>query len=463
MKEPPNKIKEAFEELKQAYGQRLELRFLNKRFCVFEATSKWDQKRKKPVKITHYIGWMTENGVLVPAKPRYQSGSLKELEFEYEKALEHEQLLKKKREEEKASKESLSGEDILLLKALSMNPRMQHSKIASITGINVHTLEYRIQRLERLLGIKYTLELNMNNLGFSEYLILVKFISSKPSNEDLRRAIEPNAMVQLALATKGAYDLVIFCVAENNNVVAKVLDQIRTAEGLRGIDSEWYITPIATSYGFVPLRQEFFDVLKDKVWHRKKHVEKPNADSLMQREYALLCELNEDSIRSFSSIERKYSLPVGSAKRAYEDLTNEEGKNVIIRPTLTATSIRRRYNAIITANVTNDEKFLESRDNHHKYIINEPDRLISRFSYICDMETPDGIFYMFPVLKEEDLDKIENELSNTIKGVKLDSLIIKNTIIGSICYRKFDNLYSEQYYSLLKRKAITPQKREDYR
>ena len=461
MVEAPAKIKEVFEELKKSYDEHIELKFLNKRFCIFEATSKWDSKRKKPVKITHYIGWITDNGVVVPAKPKQNEARLKALEFEYNKMLEHQKELDEKRKaaSERSLEEALGDEDILLLQALSMNSRLSHARISSITGIPLHTLEYRIRRLERIFGIKYTLELNMNNLGFSEYMILAKFISGKPSHESVRAALEKNPRVQLALATKGTYDFIIFCVAENNNVVAEVLDSIRTAEALKGIESEWYITPIAADYGFIPLRQDFFDVLKEKVWHRKKHGDKPSTSSLMYREYALLYELNEDSTKSFASIDKKYDLPTGSAKRAYEDLKSEEGKKAILRPTLVATIINKRYDAIILENITNKEKFINSKYDQHKYIINEQNKAISKFSYICDMETPDGIFYLFPILKEGDTEKIKDELSKTIKGVKFDSLIVERTIAGNTCYRKFDDLYSDQYLALVKKKLIQTQKR----
>ena len=465
MVEAPGKIKEVFEELKMSYGEHIELKFLNKRFCIFEATSKWDSKRQKPVKITHYIGWITDNGVVVPAKPKNSEARLKALEFEYNKMLKHQKELEEKRKSasERPMEEAFGNEDILLLQALSMNSRLPHAKLSKITGIPIHALEYRISRLEKILGIKYTLELNMNNLGFSEYMVLARFISSKPSHEDLKSVITPNARVQLALATKGAYDLVVFCVAENNNIMAEVLDRIRTAEALKGIESEWYVTPIATDYGFVPLRQEFFEVLKEKVWHRKKHGEKPNANSLMQREYALLRELNQDSAKSFASIEREYNLPEGSSKRAYGDLRNEDGKNIIIRPTLLATALNKKYDGIIIANIMHKENFIKTRYEHHKYIVNEPNKAISKFSYICDMETPDGIFYLFPVLKEEDMERTEQELSQTIKGVKFDSLIVESTIIGNICYRKFDNLYSDQYLVLIEEKIITSGKRIYYK
>jgi DNA-binding Lrp family transcriptional regulator len=464
MVEAPGKIKEVFEELKMSYGEHIELKFLNKRFCIFEATSKWDSKRQKPVKITHYIGWITDNGVVVPAKPKNSEARLKALEFEYNKMLKHQKELEEKRKSasERPMEEAFGNEDILLLQALSMNSRLPHAKLSKITGIPIHALEYRISRLEKILSIKYTLELNMNNLGFSEYMVLARFISSKPSHEDVKKALSSFPRVQLALVTKGNYDLIIFYEAENNTILSLDLDSIRNSSALSKIDSEWYVTPIATDYGFVPLRQEFFEVLKEKVWHRKKHGEKPNANSLMQREYALLRELNQDSAKSFASIERGYNLPEGSPKRAYSDLCNEDGKNIIIRPTLLATSLNKKYDGIIIANINNKEKFITSRDNHRRYIINESGSVISKFSYICDMETPDGIFYLFPVLKEDDMERIEHELSNTIKGVKFDSLIVESAIMGDICYRKFDNLYSDQYASLVKRKSIPAQTRTLY-
>ena len=70
---------------------------------------------------------------------------------------------------------------------------------------------------------------------------------------------------------------------------------------------------------------------------------------------------------------------------------------------------------------------------------------------------------MFPVLKDEDMQNIEIELSETVKGVKSDSLVIESILIGNICYRKFDNIYSDQYLSLVKRKSIQPQKRTLYK
>ncbi|ASI13884.1 Lrp-AsnC family transcriptional regulator [Candidatus Mancarchaeum acidiphilum] len=451
----PKKVLKAFQELKDAYGRDAELKFLNGKFRIFEVTYKEDSQSNEPIRVTNYIGYITKDGFIVPARPKR-----KNLKFGNGEKLKINNNVEENKSPNK--KLTLKNNDIKLLKALSMNSRLSLKGLSEITGISIHALEYRIERLERLLGIKYTLELNMNNLGFSEYMILAKFTRDKLNFEKIKEGISKNPMVQLALATKGIYDLVIFCVAENNNVVAEVLDNIRTSEALNDIEAEWYITPIAGSYGFIPLRQEFFDALKEKVWQRKKKGEKHNLSSLTYREYALLRELNENSRKSLSSIDKKYNLPAGSAKKAYNDLKNEEGKNVISRPTLMVKNINKKYDMALIAVLINYTEFMRFRDNHRKYIIDEPEYLINRFSYICDMEIPNAILYLFPILNEKDIGKIKSELSEIIKGVKFDSLIVEKAIVGDIDYRKFDNLYSMQYINLVKRKSISPKKRVSY-
>ncbi len=366
MVDTPKKVQEAFDELKSIYGQGLEIKIVDNKFYIFYID---DNDKSSEA----YIGWITANGIVMLADSKNPSFDSKEIKVRNER-------LKAKN----ISNNTTSKGDINLLKVMSMNSRLTLNRISEITGISIHALEYRIERLERILGIKYTLELNINNLGFSEYIIFAKLISEKPNLNKVKEVLEKNPRIQLALATKGIYDLVIFCVAENNNVVAEVLDNIRNSEILNDIEAEWYITPIAGSYGFIPLRKEFFDILKERVWQRKKKGEHPNLSSLMYREYVLLRELNEDSRKSFSSIDKKYNLPAGSAKRAYKDLTNEDGKNVIIRPTLTIKEIDKKYDMAVIAVLINYTRFMKFRDEHHKYIINEPDNFIDRFSYICD-------------------------------------------------------------------------------
>jgi len=253
----------------------------------------------------------------------------------------------------------------------------------------------------------------------------------------------------------------MFCVAESNFTLVFVLDALRRCEALNGIKSRWFVTPATTDYGFIPLREKFFELLKERVWRRKRKGEKPTRTDLMIRDYAILKEFNSDSTASFAKIDKKYNLPMFSARNAYEKLSGEE-TDVLQRPTITMQGLNYKYNAIIIADVLDYKEFMNTRDDHHRYIINEPENMVSRFSYVCDIETPDGIMYIFPVFKEGDAERIQGELSHKINGVKFHSVIVERVILGSLAYRKFDNLYSEQYLSLVRRKSIKPMERTEY-
>ncbi len=464
MREAPEKVRESLERLKKAYGSYLELRYLNKRFCVFEATSKWDPEAGKPRKITHYLGWITDDGLMVPARHRKRPESAKELE---EKYLERISSIEAEKESATATAatvaegQRIEESDRLLLKALSMNSRLSHQKLSKITGIKASSVPYRIKRLESAFGIKYTVELDLTKLGFWNYMIFVRFTSRKPSADELKAALEGNEAVQLAMLTKGGYDLVIFCVAENSMNLTTILNTIRENPALFGIVSEWYVTPATPSYGFIPFRDSFFNILKERVWHRKKGGKGPSSSELMLREYAVMLELNADSTVSFARIDEKYDLPRGSAKSAYEKL-RAEGVGVIVRPTISMNGLSIKYNAMIFADVQNYEEFKKVQNDHRRYVTDEPDGVTNRFTYMCDTETPDSLLDIMPVLREGDLDRVLKELGSVIRGVRFHSLVVSNVIVGGFCYRKFDNLYGMPYLNLVKQKAIKALERNDY-
>ena len=40
-------------------------KYLAKRFCVFEATSRYNAEIGRAKKISHYLGWITDDGLMV--------------------------------------------------------------------------------------------------------------------------------------------------------------------------------------------------------------------------------------------------------------------------------------------------------------------------------------------------------------------------------------------------------------
>ena len=457
MREVPKRIRNAFNELKSAYGGYIELKYLNKRFCVFEATSRYDPDIGRSRKVTHYLGWMRDDGLLIPAKTRPQSRApLARPVPQYYTGNASSQ------QEKQGAGYVLDEHDKSILTALSMNPRMPYSSMSKLADLPESSLPYRIRRLEGEFDIRYTLHLNLQNLDFYKFFIFVKFETehAEIDYEDLKQVLEGNPRVQMAMLTKGPYDIVIYCIAEKISIAQAIINEIRKVKSLSETPASWYTAIVAESYGFIPIRDAFFDVLKEKVWHRTKERRRPSGSELMLREYAVLRELNKNSTISFSEIERIYGLSVGSAKNAFEKLI--KGQTIIIRPTMFMQRVPIRYNGMVLLEIKNYDLYLKTVYSSYKDLVDEKVDLVNRFAYACGVSIPDSNVYLVPVFEEDDLIETEKRLLGSIKGVESKTLIITKVILGSIGYRRFDNLYSAQYSTLLSKKNIEERKRTDY-
>jgi Lrp/AsnC family leucine-responsive transcriptional regulator len=434
-------------------------------YCIFEATSKYDPYLGKSRKVTRYLGYITKEGVIVPARHRkLDEGAMSELIELRREVKDLREKVPVGRQEEAApeEKDTIDEHDKAILTALSMNSRIPYRTLSKISGIKVKSVPYRIKRLEKEFEIKYTLEINLTSLGFSRYFILVKFLESVPEiTDEVRKSLEKNPRVQLVLLTEGTYDLIIYCVAESTAILKSILDSIRDNKHINSTPADWYVTPVTENYGMVPLRDNFFDILKERVWHRTKEKPRPVGLEFMQREYAVLRELNADSTISLSSIDKRYYLPTGSAKNAYENLLS--GENPIIkRPTILMCNTHYLYIGIVTIKIRNRGAFVKSKIARLNYIINEQRSITNRFTYICETEAPNGSTHIFPILEEEDMEKTRAWFIENVQGIELQSSVVTQILIGNLAHRRFDNLYSLPYKELLRIKNIVPKDNVDY-
>jgi hypothetical protein len=74
-------------------------------------------------------------------------------------------------------------------------------------------------------------------------------------------------------------------------------------------------------------------------------------------------------------------------------------------------------------------------------------------SSIVSNRIPDGIILFIPIYNNE-LQDFENEMKQFIHGITINSIIIKNILIGNLNIRLFDNTYSVHYTNLVKNKII---------
>ncbi len=456
MQELPELVSNKLNELRLKYPYKIQLRVINGKFCIYKDRYKYIKETKKSKVISEYLGRIDNNGIFIEKKKKRKSALDKAIEVIKEHG--GTVALPESNNNILESKKSILDEaDKKILMALSMNSRIQRKYISQMCGLSQTAVTHRIKKFEETGFIRYELELfNLSKIGFNTYMFFIKFLDKKPTSEIIRDAFKDDPKVQLVIITKGEYDVIIYYLEESNIALfLKPIQKLNTL--LNRYPSKWYLTPISESYGLVQIRQEFFDVLKEKVINKRKIDDKNK--TIKYKEYATLRELNENSTTSFSEIDKKYNLPYNSSHYTYDDLISEK-KEIILRPTINIIGLKPKYFAMIYFAITNWDKFNETKNEWRKIVI-AYNKYTNSFSLIFDIGIPNGGALIIPVYENE-LEVIEKQMLN-VKGIELNSLIITEVLIGSINVRLFDNNHSVQFGNLVKSKTIKSAKLVDYK
>lgn len=436
----PSEIKVTFDRVRKEYPFYVALLKINNKFYVYRRSSKWDKKTRQRKSISEYLGRIDDEGnflkKVAPEKIEEKPKKSTNIESEGE----------------------IDETDVKLLTIQSMNARSDISYLSrKLAALKPSTTFYRIKNLEQRYKIKYLSEVDTEKLGFTEYLAFIKFEDKLPTTDDLKE-FEKEKRVQLVASLSGEYDFLVYFLAENNDIAADTVYTLRKGP-LANYPSKWYITPFKTFYGYVPLREIFFELLEEKVWKRRQGITTMKQEDLRKREYFLLKELNENGKVDFREIDKKYKLGENASYYTYRRLL-ETG--IIKRVTLTSEKLPFKYNALILLEVINQELYEGTRSDVRLNIISDYDPRTNNYVLEGDVGNPNGVLFIAPIFSEGQFNHIIDVFNTKIKGVRLRTLIITSVIIGRFCYRKFDNAYSRQYISLVKTKKIAPQKQINY-
>jgi DNA-binding Lrp family transcriptional regulator len=350
------------------------------------------------------------------------------------------------------------GSDLRLLTALSMNARISIAKAARISGIDKQTAYNRIGNLEKQLGLKYILELDLSSLGYIPYLLLIRFEGKAPSQTEIESAFVRNPMVQFAARTKGEYDIVAYLLDTTDTV--KVIEDFRslminTELGKHGM--LWNLVPIGMTYSFVPLRNEFIDATLKTIEKARKRSYK-SGGILMRREFAILKELNANSTASFSEIDRKYALASGSARYAYHDL---KSRGVIVRPTIAIPDLQSQYIGMLhIANIY--EKQVE--ENRYKFLMDiiEQGQIANKYLLTGNIGAPEGTVLFQQLTSDKGIDDVAERITKELEGSTVTSTVITKIMVGSLCSRRFDNDHSRQHRLLVESGKLRPKELANY-
>ena len=177
-----------------------------------------------------------------------------------------------------------------IVRMLSENSRMSITEMAKRLGVSRRTVEEKLKKAEKELGIKYTLELDENALGLDyPHIILIKF-TSKPKLEEITKILIGSHIPQVAVMIDGTYDMFLYANAEDSNEY--VYWDKTTQVLLSDYKAQWSPSDLAFKHlGFFPLRNTLIERLKIPDVYK-----------------AILLLLNENSRMSFSEMSRRLGM-----------------------------------------------------------------------------------------------------------------------------------------------------------
>jgi hypothetical protein len=135
---------------------------------------------------------------------------------------------------------------------------------------------------------------------------------------------------------------------------------------------------------------------------------------------------------------------------------------VLNRITMAMQALQIKYPAFISAELISAGAFVKTREHLLLNVIKDTDSVTNRYALMGDIGAPDSLIMVLPIFNETDLDEAVRELGSKVKGMKLKSSIITNVIVGSLCFRRFDNAYSIQHRTLVREHNMVPRPTTSY-
>jgi Lrp/AsnC family leucine-responsive transcriptional regulator len=434
----PSQIKRALEKLRLKRKRAVVIRKIKKGYYAYESSTTYDRVSHKRKSVSFYIGKIDREGDFHEAEKRYKQetnvGSLNEL-MEARKEL-----------ESRGSLDVLihpSEMDLKILKLISADGRISASEIGKAVGLSRNAAERGLKRLEAIYGIKYVLDFTPHSFGLFRSCMFVKFDNKMPDVAEIKDTLSKYPLVQAVVLIKGDYDLFLYLLSENTTELENMTYRIMSEETFAKYDSKWYTSYITGGLGGVPFREEFFDFLKQRVWHRTKETMHKTENQLLEREYLVLKTLNSDGRRDFKDIDRLGNFPVGTSSYTFYKLLK---KNMIRRVTINMKNPQTKYTALLYMEQINMSVFNSNRIRFLEYVIEDTITPTNRFVFEGDVSTPRGILFVAPIFENEDLNSLQEGLEIAVgHNVGIKSYVVTNVILGSFEFNKIDKAYSNQY------------------
>ncbi|MCW6159612.1 MAG: hypothetical protein LVQ95_00790 [Candidatus Micrarchaeales archaeon] len=438
----PPLVRECYVELKDKYDFCITLKRIENRYYLYRATTLWDSEKKKARTLTEYMGRINDEGIFIERKTKRRRDSAERKIAE---------KMKQRIGGHPSPARSVSVEfppyetddktDSALLTVLSTNARADLSHFGRKMGVKPAEMYRRVKQLETKYGLRYIAEIDTRKLGYLSFFIRAHFFGKVPTTDEIFKATSREPQIQLVQTLSG-YGILMYVLARDNAEITDIRGRVRMALGK--YNSKWSTTPGIFHFNFIPLRDEFIEGLRGKV---------------LEREYAVLRELNSRGTMEFTEIDKKYGFDEGRALYTYHKL-RENG--TLVRITATMQKAPVKYMGLHLHYIINYRKYRKMRAAALMKVLRDSKTVLDRYTLVGGIESPSGMVYFQPVFKDGDLDEMRKTVDEKRSGIKLKTFIVTNTVVGSLCYRKIDPTNTRLYSRLAETYNLKLPPKRDY-
>ncbi len=275
-------------------------------------------------------------------------------------------------------------------------------------------------------------------MGFEEFIVLFKFSSNIPNDEEIMKAIGTSYIPQFVARVHGDYDIIMYAVASN----FADIDQFAVSFclSLKNYVVTTEINKLARGMGFFPLRNELL-----------KHF------NISDNYKDLLLGLNGDGRVQIGELARKTKSNQMRLIYAFERLKRTD---ILSRITYYEGKPKNVINTVVQIKVVNQSEFMKSRNKWLLDMVKNYDGKHNEYIFACDVSNPLGILLFLSFQDNDNVEEFFSSIRKALKGVEFKYFMMTKSLLGRLGTRNFDMRYSKQYQHL-ERERLVP--RFDYK
>ena len=318
-----------------------------------------------------------------------------------------------------------------------LNTLIERNDIRFVPEINLEELwKHELLYTTKWMQKREFRQLDIHQIGFTEYVGFVKFLGKKPSDAELVKAVSNSYIPQNVSVLYGKYDLFMYLVARDYNELNFFLHNLH--KSLKGYKMRIMINPINKTLGFFPLRNELIEQFK-----------------LPEKYKKLLLTLNNDSRGQLS---QGLEMDKNTITYIYKTLIDY---GIVSRTTIHMRNPDNAFTGIISYSIVDHEKFQRNRFKWFEHMVKMDNNKLGSYTFMADHFDPYGGVIIASARNGTCFDGIKKSLDNLNLGLELDSFVLTRLIFGELGVRNFDLRYTNQY-RLLATEGIVPKVKNEY-